>query len=229
MLGRERPNHRVDRTATPAGSFAACRERSERYSGGMAGLAAPVGYSPRWQLDMLMKAPRIPAIVFRLEVIVVFVLLVTSVSAEAALRIQKAVCGANDSWCDVTVFLQSKVKGDTLSTTLSQPFEEIGGDPAPDQVKQLIIDYRLSGASYRLVLTEQYPVAFAVELPSSEAAAPGADPQVTALMEDATSHVRSGPSWFGYLGYGLTIVSVVWAIIATIKLQKMKKHLRTRT
>jgi hypothetical protein len=177
------------------------------------------------QLDTLMKTSRIPAIVFGLELIVVFVLLATSVSAEAALKIEKAFCGANGSWCDVTAFLQSKVQGNRLSTKISQPYREIGGDPASGQVKHLIIDYRLSGASFRLALKEQYPVAFTVELPSSEAVAIGADPEATALMRDAKSHIRGGHSWLGYLGYSITIVSIIWAVVVTIQLWKIKKQL----
>jgi hypothetical protein len=176
-----------------------------------------------------MKTPRIPAIAFRLELMIVFVLLATSVSAGAALRIEKAFCGAKGSWCDVTAFLQSKVHDDALSTKISQPFREIGGDPASGQVKHLIIDYRLNGALYRLALTEQYPVAFTVELPSSEAVAPGSDPQVTALVADAKSHIlshiRGVHSWIGYLGYGITLVSICWAVVVTIQLWKIKKQL----
>jgi hypothetical protein len=172
-----------------------------------------------------MKTSRIPAIGFGLELVIVFVLLATGVSAEAALRIQRAYCGAKDSWCDVTAYLQSKVHDDTLSTKISQPFREIGGDPAPGQVKHLIIDYRLNGASFRLVLKEQGPLAFTVELPSSEAVAPGADPEATALMKDAKSHIRGGHSWLVYLGYSITIVSVIWAVVATIQLCKVKNQL----
>jgi hypothetical protein len=179
------------------------------------------------QLDTLMKISRTSAITFGLELMTVLVLLATSVSAKAALRIERAYCGAKDSWCDVTTFLQRKVQGDTLSTKISQPYREIGGDPAPGQVKHLIIDYRLDGASYRLALTEKYPVAFTVEIPSSEATAPGGDPTAAALMSDAKSHIRGGRSWAVYFGYSITIVSIIWAIVATVQLRKVKKQLRT--
>ncbi len=162
-------------------------------------------------------------------VIVVFILLVASVSAEAALRIEKAFCGAKDSWCDVTALLQSKVQGDTLSMKISQPYREIGGDPAPGQGKHLIIDYRLNGLSYQLALVEKYPVAFTIELPSSEAVAPGSDHQATALMEDAKSHIRGGHSWFRYISYGITLISIIWAITATIQLQKIKRQFSKNT
>jgi hypothetical protein len=172
-----------------------------------------------------MKTSRISAIVFGLELIVVFILLATSVSAEAALKVEKAFCGAKGSWCDVTGFLQSKVQGDTLSAKISQPFREIGGDPAPGQVKHVIIDYRLNGASFRLALKEQYPVAFTVELPSSEAIAPGNDPLATELIKNAKSHLRGGHSWLTYLSYGITLVSIIWAVVASIQLRKLKKQL----
>lgn len=57
--------------------------------------------------------------------IVVFILLLAGISAEAELRIEKAYCGANGSWCDVTAFLQNKVNGDTLSTRISQPYRDM--------------------------------------------------------------------------------------------------------
>ena len=76
-------------------------------------------------------------------VIVGFILLVAGVSAQAELRIEKAYCGAKGSWGDVTAFMRSKVKGETLSVKIEQPFQQIGGDPAPGQVKSLIIDYRV--------------------------------------------------------------------------------------
>ena len=145
-----------------------------------------------------MKTSRIPAIGFGLELIIVVLLFAANVSADAALRIDKAYCGAKGSWCDVTAFLQGKVQGDTLSTKISQPYREIGGDPASGQVKHLIIDYKLNGLSYQMDLIEKYPVAFTIELPSSEAVASGSDPQITALLGEAKSHMRGGRSWLGY-------------------------------
>lgn len=176
-----------------------------------------------------MKTPRIPAIVFGLRLVLVFVLLATSVSAEAALRIEKAFCGAKGSWRDVTAFLQSKVHDDTLSTSISQPFREIGGDPASGQVKHLIIDYRLNGALYRLALTEQYPIAFTVKLPSPQAVAPGSDPEATALVLEVKSHIRGNHSWLGYLGYGITLISICWAVVVTTQLWRIKKQLSKAT
>jgi hypothetical protein len=130
-----------------------------------------------------------------------------------------------------------------------QPFTEIGGDPAPSKGKFLIIDYRSGGALSRLALKEQYPDAFTVVLPSSDAVAPGSDPEATAFMQDAQSHIKWAASavgttwqdshttshmnirneWWAYLGYSITIVSMMWAIAATIQLRRVKKQLSTRT
>ena len=177
--------------------------------------------------DIIMKTMR--AFPAGFVVVVVFILLATSVSAKAELRIEKAFCGAKGSWCDVTAFLQSKVKGDTLSVKISQPYREIGGDPASGQVKNLIIDYRFNGDSFRLSLKEQYPVGFTVELPSSDAVAPGNDPLATALMKDAKSHQRGGHSLPNYLCYGITLVSITWANVTTIQLRKIKKQFSKNT
>ena len=81
-----------------------------------------------------------------LAVMAVFLGLVSGACAAEDLKIEQAVCGAKDSWRDVTAFLQGNVSGDTLSASIAQPFDQIGGDPAPGQVKTLIIDYRLKGA-----------------------------------------------------------------------------------
>jgi hypothetical protein len=96
--------------------------------------------------------------------------------ASDGLQIDKAVCGLEDSWRDVTAFLRGKIQGDTLSVRIAQPFDEIDGDPAPGKVKNLLIDYHFKGQAYRLSLKEQFPVAFMVGLPSSEAVAPGTTP-----------------------------------------------------
>jgi hypothetical protein len=184
-----------------------------------------------------MKTSRRPTTVFGFELMVVFALLVTSVPVEASLQIEKAICGANGSWFDVTACLQGKVEGDTLFTKISQPFAEIGGDPAFGKPKHLIIDYRSGSASRRLALEEKYPVAFEVELPSSKAVAPGTDPKVTAFMEDAgshmkrvsisdpESHMKRGRYSLINLACSISIVSMIWAIDATIELLKVKKRL----
>jgi hypothetical protein len=56
---------------------------------------------------MTMKAPT--TLTIALLVIALFALLVNNVSAEEGLQIQKAVCGARDSWRDVTAFLRDNV------------------------------------------------------------------------------------------------------------------------
>jgi hypothetical protein len=202
---------------------------TSRVGGGSSGReAADILLRTVYQMkDIIMKASgTFPA---GFVVLVVFILLATSVSAKAELRIEKAFCGAKGSWCDVTAFLQSKVRGDTLSIKISQPYREIGGDPASGQVKNLIIDYRFNGGSFRLLLKEQYPVAFTVELPSADAGAPGNDPLATALIKDAKSHQRGGHSWLSYLSYGITLISIIWAVVASIQLRKLKKQLNKNT
>ena len=67
---------------------------------------------------------------------------------------------------------------------------------------------------------------FTVELPSSEAVAPGNDPVATALIKEAKSHLQGGLSWLTYLSYGITLVSIIWAVVATIQLGKLKKAIQ---
>ena len=112
-------------------------------------------------------------------------------TSKDTLQIDRAFIGATDAWCDVTAFLRRHVAGDALSVTISQPFTQIGGDPAPGKGKNLILDYRMKGQAFRLCLEEQYPVAFTIELPSSNAKAPGADSKVRAMLMNiaATLHV----------------------------------------
>lgn len=90
-------------------------------------------------------------------------------SPNKRLQISKAKCGAESSWRDVTAYLQSKIKGNKLSVSISQPFREIGGDPIFGVRKRLIVDYKLEGKSRRLSLTEKYPVAFTIKIPRIEA------------------------------------------------------------
>jgi len=194
--------------------------------------------------SIMMKILR--ASFLSVAVIVVFPLIVTRLCAGEGLRIDKAVCGAKDSWRDVTAFLQDYVRGDTLSVNISQPFQEIGGDPAPNQGKRLIIDYRLNGASYRLSLEEEYPVAFAITLPSAEAVPPGNDPlplaatvapragrRVSPSMADITAHeasyvtsVRPGRSLcLSFLACGVSLVSLVGAAVALAQVRRINKQL----
>ena len=114
--------------------------------------------------------------------IVVATLFVCDVFAGQGLQIDKAFCGAEGSWRDVTGFLQSHIESNTLSVEISQPFEEIGGDPAFGKVKQLLIDYRFGGKPFQLLLEEQFPTAFTITLPSTDAAPPGAGPRASEMM-----------------------------------------------
>jgi hypothetical protein len=59
--------------------------------------------------------------------------------------------------------------------------------------------------------------------------APGTDASVTGLTRDAKSHLRGGRSLLSYLGWGITLLSIVWAVLATVQLQKLKKQLGQRT
>lgn len=86
-------------------------------------------------------------------------------SKSIRLTISKAVCGAPGSSRDVTAWARSLVKQNKLSLRLSQPFEEIGGDPAFGRRKKLSIQYRLGGVARELSQTEEYPIAFELELP----------------------------------------------------------------
>jgi hypothetical protein len=161
------------------------------------------------------------------------VLALGSSRARAAdgLQIDKAVCGSGDSWRDVTAFLQGKVQGDTLSVDISQPFEEIGGDPAPSQAKKLLIDYHLKGEAYRLSLTEEYPVAFAIRLPSSEAVAPGTTPLPKATMAAPPVSVGEAPSRktddraLIFLAFGLSIFSTLCAVVALTRIRQLRREL----
>jgi hypothetical protein len=60
-------------------------------------------------------------------------------TSKDTLQIDRAFIGATDAWRDVTAFLRRHVSGDALSVTISQPFTEIGGDPASGKGKNLIL------------------------------------------------------------------------------------------
>ena len=127
-----------------------------------------------------------------------------------------------------------------LSLSLSQPFEEIGGDPASGQGKHLVIDYRLDDKPFRLLLEEQYPVAFDITLPSPDAVAPGADTQASAIMAEAAKNpqvitlpmlqVRTlWQSWnrYGeYLPLCTSIIAIICAGAALLQIRQIKKQLR---
>ena len=86
-------------------------------------------------------------------------------SKRAGLQITKAVCGTRDSSRDVTAWVRDQVRRNKLSLRLTQPFREIGGDPATGRRKKLVVNYRFGGNPRRLSQLEQYPIAFELELP----------------------------------------------------------------
>jgi hypothetical protein len=148
------------------------------------------------------------------------------------LQIDKAVCGWGDSWRDVTAFLQGKIEGDTLSMRIAQPFNEFDGDPAPGKVKNLLIDFHFKGQAYRLSLKEQYPVAFTVGLPSSEAVAPGTTPLPLATRARSPSSGSDAEfltlDWYRALlclAFGISVVSMLCAVVALVRISQLKQAL----
>lgn len=109
--------------------------------GGVSGLFAVPYYAHFYHVTFLQKKIR-------------------PVSTKKGLRVEQAACGTSRVSKDVMAFFQSKIIGDTLSATVSQPFEEFGGDPDFDQVKKLTIDYRFNGVPFRFSLDEKTPIAF---------------------------------------------------------------------
>ena len=59
--------------------------------------------------------------------------------------------------------------------------------------QKLVIDYRFKGEPFRLLLEEQYPIAFEIALPSAEALGPGADARAAAIMAEAPTHPAPAP------------------------------------
>ncbi|HUC84250.1 MAG TPA: hypothetical protein VL970_03580 [Candidatus Acidoferrales bacterium] len=159
--------------------------------------------------------------------ILVAVVFAASFSVQAGLEIDKAYCGTEGSWRDVTPFLQQRLASNALSATLEQPFDRIGGDPAPGQVKKMIIDYRYAGKSWRLLLKEQYPVAFRIRLPSIDAAAPGSDPLASAVMADIAAHPATPMADYRdhrpiFIAYCSALVAIIGASIAWIRWNESK-------
>ena len=152
--------------------------------------------------------------------------------AKDTLQIDKAFLGAKDAWRDVTMFLEDQIDEGVLSVSISQPFSSIGGDPAPGRGKNLIIDYHLNGQQHRLWLEETYPVAFQVKLPSADAEIPGANPQVTALMDNIASSasrqsapITSGGSPLIYVVACISAAALVCAGLALFQLAQIKRML----
>jgi hypothetical protein len=161
-------------------------------------------------------------------------LCVSSLQAKDTLQIDKASLGAKDAWCDVTSFLQDQIDRDALSVDIAQPFSSVGGDPAPGKVKNLIIDYRVNGQPHRLWLEEQYPVAFSVKLPSPDAEEPGANPEVTALLENISTSPSRHSQRLGrygdllvYVAVCVSFASLACAGLALFQLRQIRKALNT--
>jgi hypothetical protein len=154
--------------------------------------------------------------------------------AKDTLHIDKAFVGATDAWRDVTLFLQDQIQNDALTVNIAQPFNEIGGDPAPGRVKNLIVDYRFNGQPYRLCLKEEFPLAFGIKIPSPDAEAPGANPQVTALMENISSSatLHASRNYREFLIYATVVVSLaalVFSIFALAQVRQLRKASNTAT
>jgi len=170
--------------------------------------------------------------VFWLVLAICFAFLGPSLRAEDILEIDKAFLGTTDSWRDVSQFLRDQIERGSLSIRISQPFKEVGGDPAPGEVKTLLIDYHLNGRPYRLFLKEQFPVAFKVDLPSSQAVAPGQNPLAEGVLENVASSVKRGTQ-LRPAGTALTYVSIcistaalVFSALALKQARQTKKTLR---
>jgi hypothetical protein len=164
--------------------------------------------------------------------VVAVLMLAVGVQANDTLQIDKAFVGAKDSWRDVTMFLQDQIEQGALSVSIAQPFSSIGGDPAPGRVKNLIVDYHLNGQQRRLWLEEKYPVAFEVKLPSPDAETPGANPQVTALMDNIASSasrqsqpMSSHGSLLIYATACLSVAALVCAGLALFQLAEIRRAL----
>jgi hypothetical protein len=162
---------------------------------------------------------------------IVSALFASSLWAKDTLQIDKAFVGTTDSWRDVTMYLQDQIESGVVSVTIAQPFTSIGGDPAPGKVKNLIVDYNLNGKPYRLCLKEQYPVAFTVNIPSTEAEGPGANPLATDMMENisssSTSHVwtlRQHEKLILYAAACMSLAALVCAGFALFQVRQIRKE-----
>jgi hypothetical protein len=89
----------------------------------------------------------------------------------------------------------------------------------------------LKGEAYRLSLTEEYPVAFTIRLPSSEAVAPGTTPLPKATMAELPLSVGEAQSRktddrvLIFLALGLSIVSTLGAVVALVRIRQLRREL----
>lgn len=164
-----------------------------------------------------------------LILIVALTTFISCLPAKAQLKIDKVYCGADGSWRDVTMFLTNAVTNDTLTMVVTQPYEKIGGDPAMDRIKKMLIDYHFNGQPFRLLLDEQN--GFKIELPSSKAAAPGADSRATATMASITTFFNKPPLqvWEPYLAcfaFFASLISIICVIITMVQIRHIKADLK---
>jgi membrane-bound inhibitor of C-type lysozyme len=71
---------------------------------------------------------------------------------QSGLRINRAVYGAGNNASDVTSRLNSQIQGDQLNLRVNN--DTMGGDPAPNQVKTLTVQYAINGQTNQVVVNE---------------------------------------------------------------------------
>jgi hypothetical protein len=69
------------------------------------------------------------------------------------LRVMRAQYGVGNRYADVTDILNSQIQGDSLSLPVTN--DVMGGDPDPEQRKQLIVFYIFNGRQSRVVVNEK--------------------------------------------------------------------------
>jgi len=69
------------------------------------------------------------------------------------LRVMRAQYGVGNRYADVTDLLNSQIQGDSLSLRVTN--DVMGGDPDPEQRKQLVVFYIFNGRQSRVVVNEK--------------------------------------------------------------------------
>jgi hypothetical protein len=82
------------------------------------------------------------------------------------LRVMRAQYGIGSRYADVTDLLNSQIQGDSLSLRVTN--DVMGGDPDPEQRKQLIVFYIFNGRQSRVVVNEKGYL----NLPGNDASSP---------------------------------------------------------
>jgi hypothetical protein len=111
------------------------------------------------------------------------------------LRVMRAQYGIGNRYADVTELLNSQIQGDTLSLPVTN--EVMGGDPDPEQRKQLIVFYIFNGRQSRVRISEKE----ILNLPGNDAWNPLDSDERLEILEatygagdrrrDVTSFIRS--------------------------------------